>query len=194
MSWQAGLSCALLVAAYIVQQRLQPFLITKPLSTRLTLTPSEVLAILSRDKKVGGVDARGGATPGTSVVRRRSRGASVLALPDATPGLGQAAPGQARLQESRSHSDSGARVRRNIVHLARHASARTFTRSLTLVINFNHLVGVAKKHALCTCMHWCALPCSQEARSILMSAWLLSLRHFLFSLRKAPSWWRPTLF
>jgi hypothetical protein len=198
MSWQAGLSCALLVAAYIVQQRLQPFLTTKPLSARLKLTPSEILAILSRDKKVGGVDAaqaRGGATPGTSVVRRRTRGVSALALPDATPGLGQAAPGQARLQESRSHSDSGARVRRNIVHLARHASARTLTRSLNFVINFNHLVGATRKHFVCPGMPCLAVDgLSLLLKHVVHCGSFLSVTRCVFVFRKAPSWWPPTLF
>jgi hypothetical protein len=153
---QAGLSCSLLVAAYIMHQRLQPFLTTKPLSSRIKLTPLEIHAILVRGKEAGVEGARSlpreTAVPGTSVVRRRTRGASILAA----PGVLQASadphegidPGQATahpaLVSALPRSRSGrqrARVRQSIVHLARDASARTFARSLSFVINFNHLVG-----------------------------------------------------
>jgi hypothetical protein len=56
---QAGLACSLLVGAYIVHQRVQPFLTTRPLSSQLKLSPQEIHAILTQANIVDSASLEG---------------------------------------------------------------------------------------------------------------------------------------
>ncbi len=120
------------MSSYILQQRVQPFLTTRPLSSQLKLTPREMQAILARDKSV--MDP--GHSLGGSTARKCSRGRA--------EGSGTSPAGDAEVAASPAAlsgpSAPARRVRQRVVYLTRAASARTVTKSLNVVIDFNLLV------------------------------------------------------
>jgi hypothetical protein len=143
---QVSLSCALLVTAYIVQQRLQPFMTSQPLSSRLNLTSEEIQAILAREKSLAAMREGSRRAPGGPVPRRRSTlsAPGPLAEHSALPAGVQHNP----------------RLRKSITHLSRVASARMVTQSLSIVIDYNQLVGpAAATPAVCRLQCVCSTLC-----------------------------------
>ncbi len=116
---QASLSCGLLVAAYIVHQRLQAFVTSQPLSSRLNLTSEEMQAVLSREESLDSVRKGDWQAPCRLFVRLRRR---------TTTG-----PPAERTGGDHYHSP----------HLWNRITctfARIITRSFSVVIDYNQLV------------------------------------------------------
>ncbi len=103
---QAALSAALLVSAYILQQRFCPFLVSSTLSSSLELGAAELEAKLQqqRERAAASMGSSKVRTPSISHARRRSRGASlsIHSLAAATAVTGTA---------TRDHPDGALMVR-----------------------------------------------------------------------------------
>lgn len=122
---QVGLACALLVGSYIIHQRLQPFMTTKPLSSSLKLTPDQVKAALLHKPSVDVGDTQ----IGRSVTRTRHRSSVSVSSGGSLSPVTEAQDGRPR-------------GRRNVAMLTRAASARSTmaVKALAVAIDFNLLV------------------------------------------------------
>ncbi len=137
---QAGASIALLVASYILQQRLCPFVATESIAESLRLTPSALQRRLQQ--RLGTSDGPTSITR-TRGVSRAGRG----------PGEGQATP-PAQLAKP-----TGPKVVKGVKGVARQPSRRrSMARAgVSALVSGVLRVITYKVGCACVCIYWCVL-------------------------------------